>query len=350
MRILVMTGAACVVAAAACGGEAIIGERAPALSEVTWVKGEPVSSFEVDRVYVLDFWATWCGPCIRAMPHMNELASKHADDATFVGVHIWPRETSEPPAEWLAKREAEGKDVFSFAIAEDIDGRTAKAWMDPNARTGIPTTMVIDGQGRLVWMGHPMELDEPLQQIIDGTYDLDAKLPEYRAQVAAASDMREAMAARDAGDPATMMRKALAAISAAPESYGHYASRVYQHLMVDAADKDLAEVFLSRVLTTPVGKDAYQLNGLAWAIATEFPEDRRDLGLAEVLARKSCEMLDYEDSSSLDTLARVHYELGNLDKAIEWQRKAVEKSGENERLRAAMQEVLDGYEKEAAGG
>lgn len=348
MRMLLAGSALIAGCATGMAKDAIVGETVPGLTEVTWVQGEPVSAFEDGEVYVLDFWATWCGPCIRAMPHMNELAAKHENDATFIGVHIWPRESSAPPSEWIEKRKADGKEVFEFAIAEDIDRRTAETWMDPNARTGIPTTMVINGDGRLVWMGHPMELDEPLQQIIDGTYDLEAKLPEYRTQIAAASDMRAAMDARESGDAATLMRKGLEAIRAAPDNYGHYAGRIYRSLLVDAADKDLAEVFLSRVLTTPVGKNPHQLNGIAWQIATEYPAEQRDLNVALVLARKSCEMLDYEDASSLDTLARVHYEMGNLDLAIQEQRRAIDAAGENEGMREQLEAVLDEYEDAAA--
>ena len=66
-----------------------IGDDAPGLQYSKWVKGTPVTSFEKDRMYVLEFWATWCGPCKAAMPHLSELAKKYEDKATFMGVNIW---------------------------------------------------------------------------------------------------------------------------------------------------------------------------------------------------------------------------------------------------------------------
>ena len=53
-----------------------IGDPAPPLRIREWIKGEPVQGFEKGHVYILEFWATWCRPCIAAMPHLSALAEK----------------------------------------------------------------------------------------------------------------------------------------------------------------------------------------------------------------------------------------------------------------------------------
>jgi len=65
-----------------------IGDPAPILHPMAWIKGEPITHYEPGRIYVVEFWATWCSPCIDAVPRLTALQSKYPDKLTVVGVNV----------------------------------------------------------------------------------------------------------------------------------------------------------------------------------------------------------------------------------------------------------------------
>ena len=71
----------------------MVGDPAPTLSIAQWIKGDPVNAFADGQVYVVEFWATWCGPCRVSMPHMSSLQDQYSNEVTFVGISDEDEET-----------------------------------------------------------------------------------------------------------------------------------------------------------------------------------------------------------------------------------------------------------------
>ncbi|MCU0317689.1 MAG: TlpA family protein disulfide reductase, partial [Fimbriimonadaceae bacterium] len=67
------------------------GMKAPELRVSQWFKGQEVKSFKKGQVYVVEFWATWCGPCRVSIPHLTKLAKQHGDKVHMIGVSVWER-------------------------------------------------------------------------------------------------------------------------------------------------------------------------------------------------------------------------------------------------------------------
>ena len=71
-----------------------------------WIQGTPVKEWEKDKVYIFEFWATWCGPCLAAMPHMEQLhqAFKNNPHMQVIGVNVMDRKSPESLKEFLRNR------------------------------------------------------------------------------------------------------------------------------------------------------------------------------------------------------------------------------------------------------
>jgi len=152
-----------------------VGSQAPALKVSRFLKGEPVTSFEPGKFYVVEFWATWCGPCIAAMPHVTAL-QKQYPDVTFIGVNVL--EDDDAPAENFLREKGTRSDTASLGTTSRRErGRTTEQCRRRGSRRPSPPH---SGGVRRRWSGHiasishPLELDESLPQIIAGTWDYAA--------------------------------------------------------------------------------------------------------------------------------------------------------------------------------
>ncbi len=160
-----------------------VGDPGPGIRLAEFLKGTPLTDLEVGKVHVLEFWATWCGPCRANVPHLSELQDKYPQ-AIFIGVTVM-----EPNTEAVSVFVAEMGDQIRYRIAieEPLDGRSGreggwmtKHWLEASYQWGIPAAFIVDPVGQIAWIGHPIELEEPLAAVIDGSWDLSAKAHEYQ--------------------------------------------------------------------------------------------------------------------------------------------------------------------------
>ncbi len=333
-----------------------VGDQAPPLNGVTWLQGEEITEFQEGQIYVLDFWATWCGPCIQSIPHLNDLQRRYADDGVnIVGVAVWPRPGMVPTRSFLTRRKDSGK-ALEYRVAEDSRaGAIVNSYLNPARVTGIPTAMVIDGTGRIVFIDHPMNgLDRVLELLVSGQFSLDTYLEEKAARDRALAQSRvlrqEFQEAYEADNVSRQLEITKELLGLSPELFGSVAGLHYYLLLERNAEPELARRFAERMLAEELSDQAIHLSSFAFQIATSdsIADENRDLEIAGRMASRAVELTKGSDANVLDTLARVQFESGEFEAAVETQRRAVELAPGGD-FRDALLENLREFES-ASGG
>jgi thiol-disulfide isomerase/thioredoxin len=288
-----------------------LGDPAAPLTISDWIKGNPVdlSKGRGKSIHVIEFWATWCGPCKVSIPHLTELAKKFKDqDVVFIGVSDEDAATVKP---FVARM----GDKMSYTVACDPSGKTQEAYMTAYNQNGIPTAFVVDKDGRVVWVGHPMaNLEKTLDKLVAGTFDLAAAKKE--------ADEENARNEKRAAVVQTFteyMRLAMAGDE--PEK----AARLGEQMLKDVAD------------------DAAVLNQIAWIVLTSDQIKKRDLAFALKAAKAAAVASDSKEPAILDTYARALFENGKKQEAIAEEKKALALAQDG-KLREKLEKTLKEFE------
>jgi len=316
-----------------------IGDPAPPLAISDWVTGTPVAQLDEGQVHVVEFWATWCPPCRTSMPHLSKLQDEYGSQVQFIGV---TREDPTVVQKFLDQDQSDGKtwaEVVTYRLATDKDDTMSTTYMQAAGQNGIPTAFIVGRDGMVEWIGHPMQMDDPLAKIVSGDWDREAAIAEYRNKEQMKKLALNVMLAMRA----QKYDEAIAALDEAEKQMGESAMLTrYRHYVLSEAGRTDEAAAVQEKLVEQAWDDSNLLNDLAWRIATADGE--KDLEVAMRAARRAAELTDDSNASILDTLARVYYEQGDLDSAIQWQKKAVEHSGGNRSITATLKK----YEQEQA--
>lgn len=321
-----------------------VGDAAPALSIEKWIKGGPIAKFEPGHVYVVEFWATWCGPCIASMPHISALQSEYAGKATVIGTNIWERPIDEKTLDKVTKFvEAQGERM-AYTVAYDGPSKAMDmGFMKASGRGGIPSAFIVDQKGVIAWMGHPASMDFALHEIVEGKWDL-ANGPAREKEV---NERLKSIRSKLRSDGAAAQAAFDKFAADYPFLAKHQDDLKFELLKANGKWDEVYAILGKQVDAAIASKSAMQLNQIAWGIVDPDAEiAKRDLVLALRAAQAAVEFSEKRDAAILDTLARVHAWKGEMAKAIEIQTLAVELA--MDAMREDLQKVLDEYKSKSA--
>ena len=135
------------------------GSPASELDEsVLMMQGERPAPGTPGKVIVIERWATWCPPCVATIPHLNELHAKYGGRPDFEIVGVTDEQDQTKIRAFMQQH------GMAYPVAIDTQGVVARGYPS----MGIPNATVVGKNGRVYWNGHPMGMDGPLQEALNG--------------------------------------------------------------------------------------------------------------------------------------------------------------------------------------
>jgi thiol-disulfide isomerase/thioredoxin len=377
-----------------------IGDPAAPLKIKEWIKGKSVDLAAVKgkQVVVVEFWATWCGPCRVSIPHLTEM-QKEFKDVIFIGVSDEDADTVKPFVKKMA-------DKMDYTVAIDDERKTSAGYMEAYGANGIPHAFVVDKEGRIVWEGHPMSgLKETLKEITAGKFDLEKskkrghareQLEEF-AELAQSNPndpqlekmgkdlealdtelggiepgekfnaadtikqakfqglLRDYQIATRAGGGTNLANIEKKIVEHAPKDFdlAEFKESMSQNKLLSdymmAAQKGDTNALVG--LTKQVGdiksKNSDMLLRVAWMILDEERLKVHDYDLAAKLAKNAVDATESKEPGPLYVYARALHEGGKYADAVTWQKKAVAAASDNAEAKKQLEDTLKKYEEKA---
>ncbi|WP_225248162.1 TlpA disulfide reductase family protein [Mesorhizobium sp. J8] len=323
---------------------------APSIKVETWLRGEPLSSFQPGKVYVVSFWATWCGPSVALLLDLVELQEKYKNGGLEV-IAIAADEDASSADEARTKLDAWLTDKCSdlnYRIAFDPTGKMNKFWMEPSFSVGLPTSFVVDRDGRIAFVGPPRQLDEVLPKVLYGSWRAsdEAKAADIERIARNGAIAREQALRKPINDrfwAAVKLEDWKTALSAIEEGIALVPDDInfrlaHVHLVLHKMHDMWTGVPLMRELV----RDAIERNSEDWMLAalgqlfgptqdhSRFPSaERFAMGkeLSEHILALNPPQGDRPKFRSYSAVARYYYDSGKKDRAIELLRLALKSLG-----------------------
>ena len=124
--------------------------------------GQTINPAKTGKVTVINFWGTWCNPCVSELPHFNEVAEKYSDTVTVVAIHSV--EGRRKAAAFIGENYADSPMIFSWEESEDYNGDYYKLL---GGNGSYPYTLILNAEGVITFKQVGMMSYEELTLLVE---------------------------------------------------------------------------------------------------------------------------------------------------------------------------------------
>ena len=338
-----------------------IGSDAPSLDVEHWIQDgngffKPVTDFKDGKVYVVEFWATWCGPCIMSMPHLAALQNQYrGQNVQIVSISD---ESPEEVKEFLEQENEEEEKTFeeitsAYSLTTDPDRSAHEDYMEASGAAGIPTAYIVGKTGKIEWIGHPMGMDETLEAVVNDKWDRAAYKKQYEQEQQLQQAIEEISMLAGAGKFDEAIKRVEEQIAKTDNEDLKTNLKDFRYSLMLSAGQVNDEVIsyykkqVEEMKGNPMalGQFAYSLVGVSQQGGKLGP-------LADLAIQNLAPAVDKAEDEVKPLLLNIMAQLSQIDEkleqAIEYQEKAVEAS--NDRQQKRMELYLEELKSEKESG
>jgi thiol-disulfide isomerase/thioredoxin len=294
-----------------------VGDAAPAFGDVTWVL--PTEGVDVDmtdgKVHVVEFWATWCGPCKYSIPHLSRLQQDWgAERLQIIGVSD---EEEDKVKSWVNRNMPQLK--YSIAISSTRGPQ--RTWYKAAKLEYLPSAFIVGPRGRIQFIGNPNDesFNIMLTKVMKGRFDAGKQ----RQAEPLFEDLRRN---RERKNWRQYEKTAKKIIAISPKVFIKTQVDLFETQLVQMKNPEVAYEGATAFVDARIDSDPEGVLFLADRIVDDpdIPDEQRRLDFALDIATRVLERFEKpsEQARALKTIAAVHFKKGDVAEAAKTAKKA----------------------------
>ncbi|NKK40092.1 redoxin domain-containing protein [Rhizobium leguminosarum bv. viciae] len=313
-----------------------IGSPAPSIEVQDWLRGDPLSNFQLGKIYIPTFFSITCSGCGPALARLVQLQEEYGDIGIEV-IGIAASGQASTADEALAQVDAwvtKWLPNANIRIGFDYSGEMDKLWMDASLCFCVPQAFIVDRDGSIAFIGDPDMLEDVLPKVIDGSWRASAEAKNAeKARIAEGESDVSYKALRDRIRAATDIEDWETALSAIEEGIVLFPENIMFHQRhVEILIGVMRDMDAGWIALVQFARTAIERNSEYWLLAamqdlfgpiydySGLPSAERFSMGKEISDRilKLCPQQDaLSRAESYETIAFYYHESGDNDRAVD---------------------------------